>query len=148
MIQFTHAEQKTAAVTKLHKSTHQIQSIFLSALPTSSRVSSARWHTRTQRRARIQRPNALKHRLCTVHNGTRSGEGQPTEDSKQRRASTASHTVMSKTLRPSRRGLRHQTCRATHHLVQNNKNTSVKTPSIASLTGWAGSLAATTSAPS
>ena len=138
-----------SAVTKLYRSTHQTQSI------TSSRVSRARWHTRTQRKARIQRPNALEHRLCTVPTTERGVE----KDSQQRTAnnrgaSTSSHTVMSETLRPSRRDLPHQTCRATRHSVQKNKNTSVawpyrsphQTPSIASLTGWAGQLATSTTA--
>ena len=85
MIQFTHAEQKTVVGQRQlffrYKAAqkHASDTVHLrTALPTSTRVSRARWHTRTQRSTRIQRPNAVNHRLCTVHNGTRSGEGQPT----------------------------------------------------------------------
>ena len=74
MTQFTHAEEKTVVGQRQlfcrYKAfqKHASDTVHLRA----------RWHTRTQRRTRIQRPNALNRRLCTVHNGTRSGEGQPT----------------------------------------------------------------------
>mmetsp|Transcript_28846 Transcript_28846/g.76082 ORF Transcript_28846/g.76082 Transcript_28846/m.76082 type:complete len:279 (-) Transcript_28846:133-969(-) len=41
-----------------------------------------RWHTKPQRKAPVQLPNALHQRLCTVHNRTRDGEGQPAENNK------------------------------------------------------------------
>ena len=150
MIQFTRRKQcsvkgSCSAITKLYRSTLRTTIADL-----ISRFQGS-LHTRNQRgRASSDRMRSnIASALSTIE---RSGEGQPTGDGKQRGASTVTHMVMSETLQPSRRVLRHQTCRATHRSVPNTKNTSIawphrsphQAPSIAFHIGWAVSLATST----
>ena len=140
-----------SAVTKLYRCTQQTQSISVSSLPTSSRVSRAGTRNLREGRASSDRMRSnITSALSTTERGME-------KDSQQRIANNVGRALRCTQSCLRLYDLRGAVCATKHvgqHITQGNKNTAVtwphksphQTPSLASFTGWAGSLAASTCA--